>query len=240
MTTHLKGKRIVIIGGSSGIGLATARMAAGEGASVIIASRSPEKLERAAGAIPARVEIATVDVCDENSLQQLFEKVGEFDHLTTPAAEVTGGAFLSTDPGQARRSFDSKFWGQYLAARHGAPRIRSGGSIVFFSGSNSQRPLPQASVRAAVNSAVEGLTRALAVELSPIRVNAVSPGLVDTPLHDHVPKERRDVFFQAITASLPLRRVGRAEEIAQTVLYLMTNAYTTGSTLFVDGGYTLR
>jgi NAD(P)-dependent dehydrogenase (short-subunit alcohol dehydrogenase family) len=240
MATNLTGKRIVVIGGSSGIGLAIARMAACEGASVVIASRSSSKLERAAGEIPAKVETASVDIRDENSLQKFFGDVGEFDHLTTPAGEVAGGHFLDLDVKEARKAFDSKFWGQYQAARYGAPRIRSGGSIVLFSGSNSQRPLAQASVRAAVNSAVEGLARGLAVELSPIRVNAVSPGLVDTPLHDHLPKERRDAVFQAITASLPISRIGKAEDIAQTVLYLMTNEYTTGSTLFVDGGYTLR
>lgn len=240
MAKNLDGKRIVIIGGSSGIGLATARMAVSEGASVVIASRSSSKLERAAGEIPGKVEAATVDIRDENSLKRFFGDVGPFDHLTTPGAEVAGGHFLDLDIQEARKAFDSKFWGQYQAARYGAPRIRSGGSMVLFSGSNSQRPLSQASVRAAVNSAIEGLTRALAVELSPLRVNAVSPGLVDTPLHGHVPKERREAFFQAIAATVPLKRVGQAEEIAQTVLYLMTNGYTTGSTLFVDGGYTLR
>lgn len=236
----LKGKRVVIIGGSSGIGLATAKMAVSEGALVVIASRSLGKLEKAATEIPGKVEVVTVDIREENSLKQFFDDVGEFDHLTTPGGEVTGGNFLDLDLQEAKKAFDSKFWGQYQAAKYGAPKIRSGGSITLFSGGNSQRPLPQASVRAAVNSAVEGLARALATELSPIRVNAVSPGPVDTPLHDHLPKERRDALFQAIASSLPLKRIGKAEDIAHTVLYLMTNDFTTGSTLFVDGGYTLR
>jgi NAD(P)-dependent dehydrogenase (short-subunit alcohol dehydrogenase family) len=237
---NLKGKRVVIIGGSSGIGLATAKLAACAGAGVVIASRSPGKLERASAEIPGEVEAVAVDLRDENSLQRFFDHVGKFDHLTTPAAEVTDGPFLDVDLRQARAAFDSKFWGQYQAARYGAPGILDGGSITLFSGSNSQRPLPQASVRAAINGAIEGLTRALAVELAPIRVNAVSPGPVDTPLHDHLPEERREALFQAVAASLPLKRIARPEEIAQTVLYLMTNGFTTGSTLFVDGGYTLR
>jgi NAD(P)-dependent dehydrogenase (short-subunit alcohol dehydrogenase family) len=240
MAMNLDGKRIVVIGGSSGIGLATATMAVCEGASVVIASRSSARLEKAAREIPGKVEVAAVDVRDESSVRHFFDHVGDFDHLTTPCAGVAGGNFLDLDLQAARKAFDSKFWGQYHAARYGAPRIRSGGSITLVSGSNSQRPLPQASVRAAVNSAVEGLARALAVELSPIRVNAVSPGPVDTPLHDHLPKERRDALFQAVAASLPVKRIGKAEEIAQTVLYLMTNGFTTGSTLYVDGGYTLR
>jgi NAD(P)-dependent dehydrogenase (short-subunit alcohol dehydrogenase family) len=201
---RLRGKRVVVIGGSSGIGLAAARMAAAEGAAVVIASRSTEKLATAAASIPAQVETIAVDIRE------------------------------------ARQAFDSKFWGQYMAAKHGAPMIRSGGSITLVSGSNSQRPLPQAAVRAAINSAVEGLARALAVELMPIRVNAVAPGLVDTPLHDRLPQERKDALFQAVAASLPLKRVGTAEEIAEAILHLMANGYTTGSTLFVDGGYTLR
>lgn len=237
---RLQDKRVVVIGGSSGIGLATARMAASEGAAVVIASRSMDKLEKAAATIPGKIEAFSVDIREENSLAGLFAAIGEFDHLATPAGEVAGGPFLDLDPREARQAFDSKFWGQYLAAKHGAPRIRSGGSITLISGSNSQRPLPQSAVRAAINSAVEGLTRALAVELMPIRVNAVAPGLIDTPLHDRLPRERKDVLFQAVAASLPLKRVGTAEEIAHGILHLMTNGYTTGSTLFVDGGYTLR
>lgn len=237
---RLKEKRVVVIGGSSGIGLATARMAASEGAAVVIASRSMDKLARAAASIPGQVETISVDIREESSLARLFAAIGEFDHLTTPGGEVAGGPFLDLDLREARQAFDSKFWGQYMAARHAAPRIRSGGSITLISGSNSQRPLAQAAVRAAVNNAVEGLARALAVELTPLRVNAVSPGLVDTPLHDQLPKERKDAFFQAVAASLPLKRVGTAEEIAHAILHLMTNGYTTGSTLFVDGGYTLR
>jgi NAD(P)-dependent dehydrogenase (short-subunit alcohol dehydrogenase family) len=237
---RLQDKRVVVIGGSSGIGLATARMAAAEGAAVVIASRSMDKLEQAAATIPGKIEAFSVDIREEKSLAALFAAIGEFDHLATPGGEAAGGPFLELDLREARQAFDSKFWGQYMAAKHAAPRIRRGGSITLISGSNSQRPLPQAAVRAAINNAVEGLARALAVELTPIRVNAVSPGLVDTPLHDHLPGERKDAFFQAVAATLPLKRVGTAEEIAHAVLHLMTNGYTTGSTLFVDGGYTLR
>jgi NAD(P)-dependent dehydrogenase (short-subunit alcohol dehydrogenase family) len=240
MGMNLQGKRIVIIGGSSGIGLATAKLAVAEGAEVVIASRSPDKLAKAAAEIVGKVEAFPVDIRDECSMKQFFDVVGEFDHLTTPAAEVRGGQFIELDLQEARKAFDSKFWGQYQAARYGVAKIRSGGSITLFSGSNSQRPMPRAAVRAAVNSAIEGLARGLAVELSPLRVNVVSPGPVDTPLHDHVPKEQRDALFQAVAAALPLKRIGTAEEIAQTVLYLMSNGFTTGSTLFVDGGYTLR
>ena len=233
-------KRVVIIGGSSGMGLATAKAATAAGAQVIIASRSRDKLEKACGDIGGDTEALTLDVQDEAAVQAFFDRVGEFDHLTTPGNQAAGGPFLTRDTATVRADFDSKFWGQYLAAKHGAPLIRPGGSIVFFSGIYSQRPSAGVSGVAAINSAIEGLARALAVELAPIRVNAVSPGLVDTPIFDDMPKEARDEMFQRFAAAAPLKRVGRPEEIAQAVLHLMANPFTTGSTLFVDGGYTLR
>jgi NAD(P)-dependent dehydrogenase (short-subunit alcohol dehydrogenase family) len=233
-------KRIVIIGGSSGMGLATARLAVAGGAQVVIASRSREKLEKARGQIGGPVEALTLDAREEAAVQAFFGQVGEFDHLTTPGSEVQGGPFLSRDTAAVRADFDSKFWGQYLAARYGAPLIRPGGSIVFFAGIYSQRPPAGASVFAAINSAIEGLARALAVELAPIRVNAVSPGLVDTPIYAGIAPDAKERMMQAYAAAAPAGRAARPEEVAQSVLYLMTNSFTTGSTLYVDGGYTLR
>ena len=118
--------------------------------------------------------------------------------------------------------------------------MRPGGSITFFAGIWSQRPVPRASVVAAINSAIEGLGRALAVELAPIRVNTVSPGMVDTPLYSGMAPDKKAAMFKEVAASIPAKRIGRPEEIAETVLYLMSNGYTTGSTLYVDGGTTLR
>jgi NAD(P)-dependent dehydrogenase (short-subunit alcohol dehydrogenase family) len=234
------GKRLVIIGGSSGMGLATAKAATAAGAQVVIASRSREKLEQARREISGDTEIMPLDVRDEAAIQAFFDRVGEFDHLTTPGSEATGGPFQTRDTAGVRADFDSKFWGQYLAAKYGAPRIRQGGSIVFFSGIYSQRPSAGVSGIAAINSAIEGLARALAVELSPIRVNAVSPGLVDTPIFDGMQKEAKADMFQRFADAAPIRRAGRPEEVAQAVLHLMANSFTTGTTLFVDGGYLLR
>lgn len=235
-----QGQKIVVIGGSSGMGLATAKMAAAEGAAVVIGSRSEEKLKKAAAQIKGSVEALSVNVMEEKSVKAFFDKVGEFDHLTTPGSEAAMGPFLELDLPTARKAFDSKFWGQYLAARHGAPRIRTGGSITFFAGIWSQRPVPGASVIAAINSAVEGLARALAIELAPIRVNAVSPGIVDTPIYSAMGMDRKEAMFREVAASIPAGRIGKPEELAETVLYLMSNGYTTGSTLYVDGGRTLR
>ncbi len=237
---NLKGKRIVIIGGTSGIGLATARAAALRGAEVVIGGRHYEKLEKAKKEIGGKVEGLTLDVTDEAEIKAFFEWVGKFDHLTIPGSTIHGGPFLSLDSTTARADFQSKFWGQYLAAKYGAPRLRPGGSIVFFSGMWSQRPPAGVATVAAINSAIEGLTRALAVELAPIRVNAVAPGLVDTPIYTGMPAAQKEAMFKGFAAAAPLKRVGRPEEVAQTVLYLMTNTFTTGSTLYVDGGCLLR
>ena len=237
---RFEGEKIVVIGGSSGMGLATAKMAVAEGAAVVIASRSEEKLKKAAAQIKGSVQTQKVNIMEESSVRALFDKVGEFNHLTTPGSEAAMGPFLDLDLPTARKAFDSKFWGQYLAAKFGAPRIRPGGSITFFAGIWSQRPVPGASVIAAINSAVEGLARALAIELAPIRVNAVSPGIVDTPIYAAMAPDRKEAMFKEVSASVPAGRIGKPDEIAQAVLYLMSNGYTTGSTLYVDGGRTLR
>ena len=236
----LKGRKIVIIGGSSGIGLATAQAAAAEGATVVIASRSRERLERAGAQIPGEPQIFTVDVRDSGSIQHLFDAVGEFDHLTTPGNEGALGPFLELDVETARRGFDSKFWGQYQAARYGAPNIREGGSIVLVAGAYSQHPEPGAAAQASINSAIEGLGRALAVELSPIRVNVVSPGLVDTPRFDFLPEKQRTEMFESAARTLPAKRIAQPDDVAQTIVYLMCNPHATGNTLFIDGGLTLR
>lgn len=222
------------------MGLATAKMAASEGAAVVIASRSEEKLQAAKAQINGNAEALTVNSMDEKSVKALFDKIGKFDHLVTPGSEAAMGPFLALDIKAARAAFDSKFWGQYHAARFGAPGIRSGGSITFFAGIWSQRPVPGSSVIAAINSAIEGLGRALAVELAPIRVNTVSPGIVDTPIYSGMARDKKEAFFNEVAASIPAKRIGRPEDIAQTVLYLMSNGYTTGSTLYADGGTTLR
>ncbi len=235
-----QGQKIIVIGGSSGIGLATAKMAGAEGATVIIASRSEEKLRKAADQIQGRVETITVNVMDENSIKSLFDKVGDFNHLATPGSEAPMGPFLQMDTRTARAGFDSKFWGQYLAAKYGAPRIRAGGSITFFAGVWSQKPVPGSSVITAINSAIEGLGRSLAMELAPIRVNTVSPGIVDTPMYAGMAPDEKEAMFKEVVASVPVKRIGKPEDIAQAVLYLMRNGYTTGSTLYIDGGTALK
>ena len=232
----LENKKVVIIGGSSGIGLATAKAAVSEGASVVIESRSEEKLNSARTEIGSNCEVLPLDFTREDSVKNFFDQSGEIDHLVTTAMTGAMGPFLELDTATARAVFDSKFWGQYYAARYGAPKIKAGGSITLFSGAASQKPVPGLVAIAAVNGAVEGLCRTLAAELSPIRVNAVSPGLVATPLYDKMPDEKRSAFFGFMADKLPVKRVGTAEDLAQTVLYLINNGFTTGAVIDVNGG----
>ena len=231
----LKNKKIVIIGGSSGIGLATAKAASAKGANVVIASRSQEKLENASAEIGSNCIVFPLDFSLEESVKTFFDQCGQFDHLVTTAMIGAGGPFLEFETETARKVFDSKFWGQYYAAKYGAPQINPGGSITFFSGVASQKPNPGRGAIAAINGAIEGLCRTLAVELSPIRVNVISPGLIATPLYDKMPDDDRASFFNSMADKLPVKRVGAAEDVAQTVLYLMNNGFT-GSVFEVNGG----
>ncbi len=228
-------KKIVIIGGSSGMGLATAKMLHSLGHEIVIASRSKDKLKKAVQEI-GKAESCILDVTNEKDIARFFDFVGPFDHLVTSAASFTMGPFLKMPSNEARDFFDSKFWGQYLAAKLGAPHIRKGGSITFFCGIAGQKPFMHFAAGSAINAAIEGLTRALALELSPIRVNAISPGTVVTPVWDGLPEKERLAEFEATARRLPVKRVGQPEDIAKAVCYLIQCGYATGSIVYVDGG----
>jgi NAD(P)-dependent dehydrogenase (short-subunit alcohol dehydrogenase family) len=235
----LKEKKVVIIGGSSGIGLASAKAAAAAGAYVLIAGRSQKNLHKALEEIEGEAEGRILDVTQEREVEQFFVDIGGIDHLVTTAASGAVGPFLEMESAAFRAVVESKFWGQYYVARFGAPCIKSGGSLTLFAGVASVKPLPGLAAYAAVNGAIEGLCRTLAVELAPLRVNAVSPGIVMTPAYGGMPEKERHAMFDAISRKLPVQRVGRAEDVAQTVLYLMQNGYTTGTVVTVDGGHRL-
>jgi NAD(P)-dependent dehydrogenase (short-subunit alcohol dehydrogenase family) len=232
MTRQLK---TVIIGGSSGMGLATAQLLYKLGHEVVIASRSKDKLEKAKKLI-GKAECHELDVTKEADLSGFFDSVGDFDHLVTSAANFIMGPFLKLSLAEAKQFFDSKFWGQYLAAKHGAPHLRKGGSITFFCGVAGQKPFLNFSVGSAINAALEGLARALALELSPIRVNAIAPGTVSTPVWDALSEDQRSKEFANAAARLPVKRIGHPDEIAQAVAYLIQCGYATGSVVYVDGG----
>lgn len=235
----LKGKKIVIIGGSSGIGFETAKQVIAQGAEVIIASRSKNKLQNAKEQLGARATAFTLDTTQEQQVQSFFEKVGQFDHLVVSAAETSSGSFLDTNTTQARQLFENKFWGQYYAAKYGAPKVLPHGSITLFSGVVAYKSMVGSSMLGAVNAAVSNLGQTLALELAPIRVNIISPGIIDTPSRSKMPEEIRNHFYATVGNKLPVKRIGRAEDVAQSVLYLLQNSFVTGTVLHVEGGHIL-
>jgi NAD(P)-dependent dehydrogenase (short-subunit alcohol dehydrogenase family) len=233
----LENKRIVILGGTSGIGLAVAEAAVAEGARVVVASSNPDRVAEALRALPSGAEGRALDLTDEPAVEAFFAATGAFDHLVYTAGEALALAPLAeTDTAEARRFFELRYWGAVAAAKHGHGKIRPGGSIVFTSGVAGTRPRPGWAVAASICSAMEGLTRALAVELAPLRVNIVSPGMVKTPLWRGLPEEARAALYAAEAARLPVGHVAESQEIAAGYLYLMHQTFGTGQTLTIDGG----
>jgi NAD(P)-dependent dehydrogenase (short-subunit alcohol dehydrogenase family) len=235
----LESKVVVVLGGSSGMGLATAKAAAAEGAQVVITGRSQEKLTAANAQLPAGSRSAALDVADEAGTRSLFDQLGQVDHLFVTAGLVTLGAGLAADTEKLRPAMDTRFWGALYAAKYGAAKMKDGGSITFMSGVSAWRPRPGGSVGAASCGAVEAFARSLAIELAPIRVNTIQPGFIDTPLIDELAGERKRDLIAMQSARLPVKRIGTPEDIADAVLFLMKNGFVTGITLTVDGGHTL-
>jgi len=236
----LQNKHVVIVGGSSGIGLAIAENALQNHAVVTIASRSNEKLSNAKSQLLDRANTYSLDYRDENQLINFFNQIGHFDHLIISAAEVNLGTITEMPISKAKEVFNSKFWGSYQTIKHALSMINKNGSIILFSGRLSQRPTNNgSSLLSAVNSAIEGLGRALALELSPIRVNVIAPGFTQTKMNQE-PCEAVNQQYATICEQFIIKRPAEPNEIALAAIYLMENTYATGSTLFVDGGYTFR
>lgn len=236
----LLGNKVVIVGGTSGMGLAGAQALAERGAHVVVVGRSEEKLRIALEQIIPKAEGHAVDFAVEQDVRSFFEKLGRFDHLVvTAGAGFRPAPFVEADTGLARKVLEGKFWVQYIAAKYGAQFINPGGSITLFSGVASRKPMKGAAALCANNGAIEALGRALAVELAPIRVNVISPGLVDTPLwHDMSEHDRISMFGHSAKVA-PVGRVGTPGDIAQTIVYVVENGYTTGTVIDVDGGVQL-
>jgi NAD(P)-dependent dehydrogenase (short-subunit alcohol dehydrogenase family) len=228
----LTGKKVVVVGGSSGIGLATAELAKREGADVIIASRNAERLD----AIATRLNVIAIpaDVTSDESVASLFRACGPVDHVVVTAAQLKTGPFKTVAMEDVRGTLESKLWGAWRVAR--SAEIRSGGSLTLVSGFLSIRPRPNSAIVAVANGALESLTRALALELAPVRVNCVSPGIIDTPIRAAMPEAARNDMLAKTAASLPVGRVGTGEDIARQILAFMTIGFATGSIVYVDGG----
>jgi NAD(P)-dependent dehydrogenase (short-subunit alcohol dehydrogenase family) len=234
----LEGERVVVVGGSSGIGLETARLALAAGASVTIAGRSEDRLRRAAADLGGAVRSVVADVTDDGSVKALFDGETRVDHVFLPAGELKPGSgdVLGADLSALRSILESRLLGVVHVVRRARPKM-AGGSITLVSGLYANRPAPGAALGAAAVAAIDGMTRALALDLAPIRVNAVAPGLIDTPLWDSFGPQREAILAQA--TALPVGRIGRPGEVAAAVLFLMSNGFVTGTVLAIDGGGSL-
>lgn len=236
---NLTNQRVLVLGGSSGIGLGVARTALARGASVVVAGRSRARLDAAASVLsPAdRVTLEVLDVTREEAVRELFlERHAPFDHVVLTAAHAYVVPVRELPLDEARRVLDAKVVAALSIAKHA--RFREGGSLTLTAGINQARPMRGVSAIAAANGALVALGRALAVELAPIRVNVLSPGWVDSPIWDAFgPDKERMLSAQA--AKLPLGKVGSPDELGHAAAFLMENTFLTGAVLEVDGGHRL-
>ena len=237
---------IVVIGGSSGIGLAVARRSLDDGATVVIAGRSQRRLDAArtdlgqTGPLAGRLSAHPVDIGDPAQVTRLFERVGTLSHLVVTAADLPYGPVVSLSEDSILRAVRSKILGPLFAAQQAAPRITKPGSITFTSGIAASRPAPGGALAATVNGALESMVLALALELAPIRVNAVSPGWVDTPVWDRLATpDVKNARMADLAARLPARRLGRPEDIANAVAFLIADNFVTGTVLHAEGAQVL-
>ncbi|MES0212965.1 SDR family oxidoreductase [Mesorhizobium sp. M0028] len=240
--TSLVDRKVIVVGGSSGIGLGVAEAALNSGATVVIVSRSQEKLQAAERTLNAgnRVTSLVADMTDEADVARLFEEAGHFDHLVSTAGTLPPGDPIGgTDMEAVRRFVDNKLIGAVMLAKHAVRTLRAGGSMTFTSGINKDKPpVPGGAVVSAIAGSFSYFARALALELAPTRVNVVSPGWVDTPMWDIV-GEAKSGFFADMAARLPSRKIPTAADVAAAYVYLMESEFTTGETIRIDGGHNL-
>lgn len=239
----LEGQRVVVMGGSSGIGFAVAERAIREGAQAVVGSSDAARVEHAVKRLGSAASGSAVDVRDEASVSAFFQRHHAFDHLVFTAGDWpalrTGSAVAELDLPGAHAVFAVRFWGALAAIKYAQRYISPAGSITLTNGVVAHRPRKGAVLNTAMAGAIEHLTRALAVELAPVRVNAVCPGLVLTEVWNGIPEDRREEQIRRMTARHPLPRAADPGEVAEAYLYLLRATYSTGQVLIVDGGMTL-
>ena len=232
-------QRIAVIGGTGGIGFAVAAAALDCAAEVIVGSSSPEKLEHTLKKLPAEATGFVVDVTNEDSVRKFFDQTGEISHVAvTVGISYKPTPVSEADLAENRKPFLVKYWGQFLVAKYAVAKLSERGSITLTSGVLSQRPAKGLAAQSSVNAAVEALARTLAIEIAPCRVNAVSPGFIDTGklLANLSPEDRTAKLLETKGHPLPAQRVGKPQDAASAYLYAMQNPYLTGQVLVVDGG----
>ena len=236
----LEGQTVVVMGGSSGVGLAVAQSLASAGTSVVITGRDQDKLIAAIGEIGANASAETVDATDVAQVEAFFAHLGPFDHLVLALSGGKGGGpFRDLNMSDLREGFDAKFWPHAIAAQTALKTLRTDGSLTFISAISAHMANPGTAGLAAINAAIEALVPVLAVELKPLRVNAVSPGVIDTPWWNFLPEEQRQVTFAQYAANTPVGRIGKPEDVAHTIRFLIENTFMTGAVIECDGGVRL-
>ena len=235
MTGSLKDQSVLVVGRGSGLARAIVLAARDEGAQVIAAGRHQEALAAAYDGEPG-VSTEIVDLNDEASIAALGERLGTVDHVVSTASSRARGRLADLDRDAVRQSFDTKVLGPLMLAKHLAPRMGKGGSFVIFSGVAATKITVGTLAVAITNAAADTLARSLALELAPIRVNAISPGVIDSGAWDALGEQRKADYFAEMSSRNPARRIGTPEDIAQGVLFALTNTFLTGQTLHVDGG----
>ncbi|MEU8076499.1 SDR family oxidoreductase [Catellatospora citrea] len=238
-TSALTGRTVVVIGGSAGIGLETARLARAEGAEVILTGRDPQRLERAAAEL-GTPRSAAFDATDPAALERFFQELpGPVDHVMITAGRPYYGLLADMDVEQARRSFDEHMWLPINVARLAVGRVRPGGTLIFMGGTGARRPRPGLTIAAMGTAALPAMTANLALELAPIRVNLIAAGFVDTPLSAQLLGADLDERRDQLRDTLPIRRVVGPADVAALAVHIMTNTALTGATYDIDGGQQL-
>ncbi|MEZ2220282.1 SDR family oxidoreductase [Rhizobium sp. RCC_161_2] len=236
----MSSQHAVIIGGSSGIGLATAAHLLEKGYRVTITGRDAAKLQAAAESLNGDVATIAMDAADLNGLAKSFETIGSFDHLILALGGGNGGGpFAAVDLADLRKGFEQKTMAHFACAQASLSYLSKEGSITFVSAVSAQAAMPGTAGLAAINAAIAALAPVLAVELKPIRVNCVSPGVVDTPWWDFLGEDQKAPVFAGFAARTPVGRVGQPEEIAEAIGFLIGNGFMSGHTLICDGGVRL-
>jgi NAD(P)-dependent dehydrogenase (short-subunit alcohol dehydrogenase family) len=232
---ELYGQTVVVIGGSAGIGLETARQARAKGARIILTARTPDRLNRAASELDA-LSTAVFDAEDPNALDRFFQNLPQIDHVMLTAGRPIYGRMLDMDIEQARRSLDSHLLLMLQVARNAAHKVRPGGALLFMGGTGARRPAIGVGLTSAVTAAMPALTANLALELAPIRVNLIAAGFVDTPLSAQLLGDELENRRKQLREKLPIGRVVGPADVAALALHIMINTALTGTTYDVDGG----
>ncbi|MGF1425647.1 SDR family oxidoreductase [Kitasatospora sp. LaBMicrA B282] len=234
------GQVVVVMGGSSGIGEAAAAAFAADGAEVVVTGRSRERLDQAVTRIGGASRGHCVDATDQAGLDAFFATVGTVDHLVVAVSgAVGGGPFADLDLTDLAAGFDAKFWAQVRVVQTALPHLRKDGSVTLITAASARAAFPGTAGLAAINGALEAMVPPLAVELAPLRINAVSPGVVDTAWWDRVPAEQRRALFDGLAATTPVGRVGRPEDLASAIHLMAANTFITGVVLDCTGGANL-